>query len=295
MDSDAETPVGRLPDFLIIGAPRAGTTALHSYLREHRQVFVSDPKELHFFDRGAITDDRLQRYRSKFAAAGTDRVAGEATPTYLHSDVAIARLARTISQAKLIVTVRNPVDRAYSHYWQACLYRVENRSFAEAVGDELGTGHPDGGPYLTPGRYVQHLERVCHYFPRSSILVVLFDDLRRDPQEVFSRVCRHIGVDDTVRPPNLGRRINPNHNVHSLVLWRAATPWRARTGWRKAVAQFVDARNIYSSPPPPMNPNVREELVHHYRGYNRALSEWIGRDLSFWDGTSSDNPPRHLD
>src|SRR4051812_47155826 len=107
---------GRLPDYLIIGAPRSGTTALSKYLAAHPDVFLSNPKELDFFDRQEPTPDALAAYARHFAGATADEVAGEATPTYLHSPAAVARMAQTVPDARLVAILRNPIDRAYSHY-----------------------------------------------------------------------------------------------------------------------------------------------------------------------------------
>src|SRR5688572_14326389 len=115
-DHDPQAAGARLPDFLIVGAMRSGTTSLHKYLQAHPDVFVASGKEVHFFDRRYGRG--LDWYRSRFAGVTTERVVGEATPAYMYDENAIARIAHDLPDARLIVVLRNPVDRAYSHYWR---------------------------------------------------------------------------------------------------------------------------------------------------------------------------------
>src|ERR1051326_983405 len=105
----------RLPTFLIIGAGRSGTTSLARYLGSHPHVFMARAKEMHFFDSDSKT---REWYRPRFAEARRQTAVGEATPNYLYEPAAIKRMAAIVPEARLIAILRDPVDRAYSHYWQ---------------------------------------------------------------------------------------------------------------------------------------------------------------------------------
>ena len=248
---------------------------------------MSDPKELNFFDRQDPTPDALASYTEHFAGAGADQRAGEATPTYLHSDVAPARMARTVPDARLVAILRNPVERAYSHYWWRRLWRAETREFADAIADELAGSAPSGAEYLGHGTYHPHLVRLGEHYPRSSVLVLLFDDLPADAGKVFESLCKHIGADPSVRPPVVGARINTTHDVRWLKLWLAMERWRGRPGRRYALARFVDARNSFQFVPPPLDRATATRLAEHFAEPNAALAAFLGRDLSAWSAPPS--------
>jgi hypothetical protein len=274
--------VERLPDFLVIGVPRAGTTALSKYLDAHPQVFVADDKELNFFDRQEPTPERVAYYTRYFADAAPDQVAGEATPAYMHSPVAAERMAAVVPEARLAAILREPVSRAYSHYWWRRLWRREDRPFAQAVDDELAGQAPRGGEYLGFGYYYEQLARVVDHYPRSALLTLLLDDLAREPVSTFVRLCEHLGVDSSVVPDIVGRRINDTYDLRSFALWQALTKGRAKRGWHTPVVRWIDARNAFPYRPPPMDDGIRERLKEHFAPENRKLAEWLGRDLSGW-------------
>src|SRR5689334_25080325 len=103
-----------LPNFVVIGAPKAGTTALSRYLGDHRDGFVAAQKEVHYFDRDHLFSRGVEWYEAQFEGAGGVRAVGDATPGYMYSREAIDRMAALLPDVRLIATLRNPVDRAYS-------------------------------------------------------------------------------------------------------------------------------------------------------------------------------------
>ena len=204
-------PEGRLPSFLIIGVPKAGTTSLASYVGAHPQVFMSAEKELNYFNR---KKKRQEWYRAQFAGAGGAKAVGEATPTYILNERALIRMANEIPGAKLIVIMRNPVDRAYSQYWWNRAVH-EPRTFADAVRAEMSAG-PSDRPlpetdghvryhtYTGGGRYLELLERVEKHYPRDAVHTVVMEDLLEDAAGTYKEVCRFLGIDDTLEPAHLG-------------------------------------------------------------------------------------------
>ena len=272
---------GRLPDFLIIGAPRSGTSSLARYLRAHPEVFLARPKELHFFDREFHRG--LDWYRERFAGVDGERVVGEATPSYLYRAEAVERMAAAVPSARLIAMLRDPVARAYSHYWMERMRGRERRSFAEAVDAELhpvaggpGSAGPEGMAYLDRGRYLGQLQRVCEHYPRSALLVVLFDDVVSAPVESYRSVCRFLSVSDSFVPPLLGTPVNPSVAFRSLGLRRMAKrlPDPARR-----VVERVNTR-IFRYPA--LDPALRARAAAFLEDDTAALGDWLGRDLSSW-------------
>ena len=208
---------GPLPNYVIVGAPKSGTSSLARWLMDHPDAFLVPEKELHFFSHSPELG--LDWYRSRFAAGEAKAAIGEASPSYLADDASHARMAEAIPDAKLIALLRNPVDRTYSHYWHWFDRKGERRSFAEVVEHELSAPEPitstrwdEDNPgaysYLESGRYLSHLESLCTHFPRNQVLVMLFEDVTEDSAESFRRACRHIGIDDSVVPPIVGSTEN---------------------------------------------------------------------------------------
>lgn len=271
-----------LPNFLIIGAARAGTTAVHNYLRPHPDVFLASRKEIHFFD--GRFDQGLDWYRSHFVGASAARAIGEATPTYLYSAEAPARMARTVPDARLVAILRNPVDRAYSHYWMNRWQGREKFSFGDAIAAEQRRPDSEEGKvrkftYLAPGRYLRQLDRVGEHYRREDLLVLLFDDLRDRPDETYGSICRFLQIDDTFRPRELGRPVNAAIAFRSLAVRRVLRQLPpAVKPMAKPLAKLNQRRASY----PPLDAATRRRLVDDFEADNQALSLWLGRDLSMW-------------
>jgi hypothetical protein len=269
-----------LPNFVVIGAMRSGSTSLYKYLQAHPDVFMPR-KEIHFFDRK--WDRGLTWYESRFADYAGQRAIGEATPTYLAEPAALERMVSTIPEARLIAVLRDPVDRAYSHYWMEHARDREPRSFEDAVDDELsgraGAGSMKTSDYLGRGEYVQQLAEVSSRYPRSRLHIVLFDDLRDRPHETYAEVCRFLGVDDEFVPPRIGERVNRYVAFRSL--WVRGKRRQLPTKWR--IGRIVGRLNAREGAYPPMAPETRVRLRRHFAPEIAALADWLGRDLSMWE------------
>jgi len=276
---------GPLPDFLVIGAPKAGTTSLAAHLAAHPGVHVAPQKEVDFFQRN--WDRGLDWYRAQFAAAQPGQIAGEATPWYLAHPLAPQRIAQVIPQVRMVALLRNPADRAYSQFWWQRAHRTETRSFEQAVADEMRDPalHPRGMPmgYLACSRYMEQVRRVLEHFPREALLVLLMEDLSRDATATFAAVCRHIGADDGVVPGNVDRRYNAAFEFRSMRLWRAMRRYRAWKRLGHPLANRLDQLNRRRISYPPMSAEARRQLVDYFGPFNAELAAWLGRDLSAWD------------
>jgi hypothetical protein len=275
--SPGSTLAATLPTFVIIGAMRSGSTSLYKYLQDHPQVFMPR-KEIHFFDRRWANG--LDWYRARFEGYAGQPAVGEATPTYLADVVALDRMATTIPQARLIAILRDPVARAYSHYWMEHVRQRDPRTFEEAVADELdGTGPTTEPGYLARGRYHRQLVEVCGRYPREQLLVVLLDDLQARPQETFAEVCRFLHVDDRFVPPRLGERVNRYVGFRSMRVrgLRRSLPKALRIG------RIVGRLNAIEGSYPPLPEATADRLRRHFAADNAALAAWLGRDLTAWE------------
>jgi Sulfotransferase family len=207
-------PIGRLPDFLIIGAPKAGTSALHAALTQHPQLFLSGVKEPKYYMCGDSPPPtykgpgdahsnqewiwQRQRYMGLFAPARGDVLCGESTPFYLYNRDARRRIATDIPHARLIAVLRDPVDRLYSnwmHLWVDGLEPCED--VVEAVSREPSRVDAGWAPfwhYQRLGLYGRQLADLFALFPREQVLLLRYRDLVQEPERTISDVCRFLGV-----------------------------------------------------------------------------------------------------
>jgi sulfotransferase family protein len=192
--------VGKLPNFLVIGAMRAGTSSLYQYLRVHPQIYMPPAKELSFF---ASEPDRrrLEWYRKQFAPAGPEAVAiGEASTIYTkypRFPGVPERIAALVPEARLVYTVRDPIDRIRSHFHHQVAVRAERAPFERAVFENP--------IYVDYSRYTMQIEQYLQHFPREQLLIIISEDLRTQRLATLQRVYEFLGVDAHYVPPNLDR------------------------------------------------------------------------------------------
>lgn len=238
-------------------------------LDQHPSVFMARPKEIGFFN-GKHEDD-VDWYAEHFAGAGSNVMAGEATPWYLHDPIAVDQMSATVPDARIIVILRDPVDRTYSHYWMARNRGRADQSFEEFI---------ESSKVLDVGYYSRHLKNLTDRFPRDQVLVVFQEDLKRNPRDLYATVCGFLGVDDTFIPTAMGDTVNPYVEFRSLALrkWAKTLPSSMAVPRRIMGRLNTKKGGAY----PPMSPSSRETLAEHYEGPNAELAAWLERDLPEW-------------
>jgi Sulfotransferase family len=296
-----------MPNFLIIGTAKSGTTALYNYLKQHPQVYMSSVKEPKFFayegekldfrgpgDRVAnssvVTD--IEAYRALFAKASGETAVGEASPLYLYIPKARERIRHHVPEAKLIAILRNPAERAYSHFSQMVRDgREPLDDFSQALRAEeerIRDNWAFGWHYKRMGFYHAQLERYFDAFGREQIKVYLYEDLKTDPVGVLGETFRFLGVDDAFVPD-----ISLKHNVSGIPKSQALHAFIRQSHPIKSVFKpFVpeglrlrlktSLRNRNLRQPPPLSPEARKELAEAYREDILKLQGLIRRDLSTW-------------
>lgn len=199
---------GELPDVLIIGAQKAGTTSLFSYLEQHPLVSGSRPKELHYFDKNFAKGERW--YRSHFQRRRHGELLLEASPYYLFHPLAAERAAGLLPDAKLIVLLREPVARAHSHYQHEVDRGFETLSFEEAIacerrrlgdsesrlarGELVQSFEHQHFSYLSRGLYADQIERWLAHYPRDAFLFLKAEDMFASAQTAFDRACSFLDL-----------------------------------------------------------------------------------------------------
>lgn len=265
-----------LPTFVIVGAQKSGTTTLHDMLGQLPDAWMSNPKELHYFDKHL--DRGLQWYSSQFSP-GPEHVAwGESTPFYLYKDRAREAMVSALPEARFVAILREPVARAYSHYWFArSKGREPLETFAEAVAAEparLSTskdGQPAAFSYLDRGRYLRQLTALAQSAGRGRVLVLLTEDLSRQPSAALTQVCEFVGLDTSeVETVQVGAR-----NTFT------ARTVNSADGLRK---ERVMQQNLEMTGQgyPPLDPDLEQRLREQFREENERLAAWLDRDLSGW-------------
>lgn len=295
------------PDFFIVGAPKCGTTALYSYLSDHPQIFMSTPKEPHFF-----ADDfpnapvktyirTLDDYLALFDAAAQPHIlaSGEASATYLVSQSAIPNVYRFNPQARLIAMLRNPVDMVYSLHSQL-FYNGEEDEPDFATAWKLQAARQRDPQFLASKRYPrllqyqavgmlgQQVQRLLAVVPREQVRLILFDDFRAAPQQVYAETLAFLGV------PNDNRTdfqpVNVNRQYRGALTRRLLSPrmaWWGRLkkkyhfqGW--GIRHWLRDRSSNAVKRPPLEPQFRAELQAVFREDILLLAQLVGRDLSHW-------------
>jgi sulfotransferase family protein len=299
----------RLPNFLIIGAARSGTTSLHYTLAQHPEIFVSPIKETNFFlfdeagelpswvsaGERRLAPRTLEAYAALFDhATERHRAVGEASPSYLHPPVA-PRIKARLPDVQLIAILRQPVEQALSIFatWQGGSL-PEDRPldrFVEALGSPQPG--PEGAlPLAEHGLYHRHLEAFFEHFDRRQIRVVLFDDLERDSPGLFAQLFEFLGVDPAFRLDPV-ERYNATGAARSALLHRAlndsvALKRLARSLLPEAAIRVLGRaqhrlRRANLHPAPGLPPELRRRLTERYYGQDlQALERLLGRDLGLW-------------
>jgi Sulfotransferase family len=297
-----------MPNFLIIGAMKSGTTALYHYLRQHPQIYL-DPtrKESQFFSfEGQMPDfcgpgdesiyryfiNNVREFEALFGDASGRPAVGEVGTIYLYMPRTAERIKHYIPAARLIAILRHPADRAYSNY----LHRVRERlepcaEFAEALRHEPIRRQQNWSPewhYLQVGFYYGQLKRYYEIFDPDQIRVYLYDDFQSNPIRLLQDIFAFIGVDDTF-VPNVTLRHNVAGVPRSRMLYRFLDK---RNPLKSAMKPFIPRefrlasqeilRRLNQRRPPPLDPALRRELVQVYQEDILKLQDLIGRDLSHW-------------
>jgi hypothetical protein len=288
-----------MPNFLIIGAMKSGTTALYYYLEQHPEIYMSPVKEPNFFssqeqENAADAVTNIGTYQDLFRGGSGKKALGEASHSYLYEPRAAAEIKRYVPEAKLIAILRNPIDRAYSHFLHMVRSGTEPLDdFAQALREEEVRIHKERTfqDYIGRGLYYQQLKRYFGTFPQEQVRVYLYEDLSGAPISTVQDAFRFLKVDDSFVPDvSLRRNVSgqPKYKTLDGLLRRqsrikhaAKIYLPARMRWRLSKT-FDDLKTRNLAEPPPVQSKVRRHLIGVYREDILKVQELIHRDLSGW-------------
>lgn len=287
----------------LVGAPKAGSSALSNFLAQHPQLAVSRPKEVNFMcDDLALPGPRSENeYLGHFRVAAETRVLLDASILYLYSERAARRIAEFDPAARILAILRDPVEAAYAWHGQMVFTANEPiRDFAEALEAEAerkrGSRLPPAGTTALEPRlllyrelmcYGQQLERYLRIFPREAVLVLSYDEFRKDPARCFAEAAGFLDLDPDFCPRI--RTVNPGKERRSWWLHYAlkrgfAAPARSLlpAGTRRRLIDWLDRLNSREARRPPLDPTLRRQLAATFREDLELLSDLVGRDFTGW-------------
>lgn len=277
----------RSPDFLLAGFQKCATTWLHVCLREHPQLFIPEKHMLHFFD--IHYDKGLEWYGRLFDEARESQIVGDTTVTYARDPRALERIVQHNPHAKIILSVRNPVDRAFSHYWHEKKKRKITFRF-----EELFDNYDLFDDWVRPGRYYERIQDVFQYFHPKRVLILLCDDFPTAPEAVFRRLFEFLDVLPEFVPPSI--KVRHNAACHKpqgytaqftkiCAKGSATLPFFSRlirtTLYRllqRTGTAFREEREYKMG----ITPDMRQELVRMFTPDVQQLAHFLGRDLNHW-------------
>ena len=278
---------------LVPGAPKSGSTSLWTYLRRHPMIFMAPKKELWFFSEDSGWLKGLDWYARQFPGYNGEKIVGEATPTYLYSAKALSRIKETIPDVRLVFILRNPVRRAFSHYWHNMAKLVEKRRFEEAMKQDMESipqKDPGKGScsYFWMGCYERYLRPWYDSFPKRNLLVILFEELRDQPSDVLSRIYRFLDVAE-INPSRESRRENPGKYFRYPWMRYFYTSFPKKELVLRALPdkyrnQFRSLRDkaCFENERPTMSHCMESRLAEAYDEEITRLEKRLERDLSIW-------------
>lgn len=199
----------KYPNCLIICVQKSGTTSLHSLLQAHPSISVSNPKEIHYFDKQSNYIKGGRWYCNHFNELSEIRL--ESTPFYFNSADSLSRMQSDLgADLKLIIILRSPIERAYSHYWHEVKFGWERKSFMDALEKEASRIKKGGEyyrhySYLDRGRYHKYISQLTQYFDLENCLICDFDRLAIDQYKLLEEVCDFLGVERYQNLPKLSK------------------------------------------------------------------------------------------
>lgn len=282
-------------DFIGIASPKAGTTWLHRCLSEHPDICMSQPKEMRFYKPGQ-SGPNIEAYTEHFNHCANESVRGEWTPFHIHSDEMVAFTKKHFPDIKFVAIFRNPIERYISSYYFH-LKRGHQLypTIEEKLTKELGAEDKDSYTDLTAGRYFKELSRYTKAFPDNKFHIIIYEDMRNDPQGEMKKLLQFLEVDDSYIPPSIFAKkpkrivVQRNKTIHTLLykirnllVQTPLAPLLRTLGFSKVHEIVRKANTKESTKPATASPKVRKKLREYYKADIKQFEKYLDRDLSFW-------------
>jgi hypothetical protein len=285
------------PNFFIVGAAKGGTTSMYAYLSRHPEVFMSTLKQPHYFSSFKVKHQfdnfmpvirQSRSYQELFVGSEPYKAVGEASPSYLCDPGAAIRIKSAIPHAKIIISLRNPVQRAYSHYLMEFHEGNETLPFREALEVDENRSEKGWGvsfQYIELGLYADQVEQYLNVFGPANVLVVLFEDFVRDTPAVMEQIASFLGIDPTQYPEDCFQRVhNPFEASRSefarmILRCRPIRVTSKRLAPKKLRSAVRDRLLFKETQKPKMDDDIRQRLAQHFAPDLERLEQVLDRDL----------------
>jgi hypothetical protein len=285
------------PNFFLVGAAKAGTTSLYAYLSQHHDVFFPAIKEPHFFTEVRPSAEqqflieaisKRSAYLRLFARAAGHQVIGDASPSYLWHPEVPRRIRETVPQAKIAMILRDPVERAYSHYLMDYREGAQSRPFYQALLHDMSRSEKGWGVsylYYELGLYAQQVKRYLETFTPERVKILMFEDFRRDANGVLRELAAFLGLDPKpLAQIDTSRRYNSYAAPRNQYLRRLAGAKFSRIIGQalvpRSVGLFIFERIfLRQEPKPPLDPRARDLLCSLYERDLDDLERVLDRRL----------------
>lgn len=272
-------------DFLVIGSQKAGTSSIYQLLKQHKSVYLPRKKELKYFFHTSEFTKGESYYHSYFQDAREDQIKGEASPGYIAHPESAKRIFDYNPKIKLILTIRNPIDRAYSQYWHKRRNLNVSESFDFFISRDLDHHLYEQGSngLFSRGLYIEYIEQYLEYFSRDQLLILDFDELKASPSRFFKRVTDFLNITE------LDNHLFEN-TVHNKSLYYDNPFYKfffKQPQFLKFCPKLFRSALFYgrkvSFNYQPIDPSAKQILMEFYKPYNRRLADFLGADLSHWE------------
>ncbi|MCL5039663.1 MAG: sulfotransferase [Firmicutes bacterium] len=274
-----------LPDFLCVGTVKGGTTTLHDILKQHPDIYLPIIKETRFFDESF--EKGVSFYERSFRGYKGQKLIGEIAPTYMYPPYVAERIYKTLGKdIKIIFMLRDPADRAFSHYLMAKTLGLEKEDFPTAVNLAL-EGVGSFRDYIVRGYYANQIINYLNFFPKENMLFIIFEDFIKDVRKEMEKIYDFLDVEQDHRvnfniKSNQARKIKSTwlHGIYRqpwLDIVRTSTPYSIRTRIRKVLEKA-----IFEPVTAKLDVTMRIKLINIYRSEIDVLEKVIQKDLSHW-------------
>lgn len=309
----------KLPNFFIVGSAKSGTTSIYNYMKQHPEIFMSPIKETHHFstdidntkfrpdyaanlnlniDAWLDGDQKKEifhafvkdwnKYKKLFKQAENQKAVGEVTNSYLYSSTAAKNIHDKFPEGKIIMILRNPVERAFSHFLMDMKSGRESGSFINALKRDMAKpmkGWGISNVYFEIGLYYEQVKRYLEVFPKEQVKIILYDDYRKDAPTVLKEICEFLTIDS-----GFAFEFSKEHNKAMLPKSAAVTLMMKQKGLKNFVKDFFpkslkkSLKKIFFTEKnlPKLSTDDRKYLVELYKDDIQDLSKLINRDLSAW-------------
>ena len=309
----------KLPNFFIVGSAKSGTTSIYNYLKQHPDIFMSPIKETHHFS----TDIDSSKFRPDYAAnlninidswldgdqkkeifhafvkdwdkylklfknSENQKAIGEVTNSYLYSKEAAKNIQSKFPEGKIIMILRNPVERAFSHFLMDLKSGLETGSFLEAFKKDMAKSNKGWGisnVYYEIGMYYEQVKRYLTVFPQEQIKIILYDDYRNDAKKTLKEICNFLNIDSNFEfefSKEHNKAMIPKSGAVALMMRQKGLKVFAKKifpkSWKNIISKiFFTNKNL-----PKLSVDDRKYLIELYKEDIQKLAQLINRDLTSW-------------